>query len=280
MSTSVGRSHRTPAKHALMRKIVGSEIGAAGNQWAIQRLRYLDLTAGDGLADESAPGGWEHNCSPGIAAYYARYSRKPIEVILYEIQAATFDRLTRNLSERLPGLGYERTGDEWVCGNARLRLVHDSGARALVTDVTKQTAVLVSNDPNAITDWAMRPSFAAEISHRTPWFRAISTMGCNPAGLKRLPPEDRRVWFEHIESQVRSLPNHKDLLLVEIERDDAQWAYLLCEPAKWRKQAERSALLAFSAHGLSVNWAWWKTERSRFTEIEQRLFLTKKERSA
>lgn len=280
MSASVGRSHRTPAKHALMWKIAGREIGAAGQRWQIQQLRYLDLTAGDGLADESAPGGWEHNCSPGIAAYHARNSRKPIEVILYEIQAATFDRLTRNLAERLPGLGYRRDGDEWICGNARLRLVHGSGARALTAGITTQTAVLVSNDPNAITDWAMRPSFAAEIRHRTPWFRAISTMGCNPAGLKRLPPEERQVWFEHIEKQAQTLPNHHDLLLVEIQKDDAQWAYLLCEPVKWRKQAERDALTAFGAHGLSVNWAWWKTENSQFAEIERRLFLTKKERSA
>lgn len=280
MSASVGRSHRTPVKHALMSKVAGREIGAASYHWSIDRLQYLDLTAGDGVADESAPGGWERNCSPGIAAFHARNSRKPIEIVLYEIQPATFDRLACNLAERLPALGYQQQEDEWICGNARLRLVLGSGAEALTAGITTRTAVLVSNDPNAITDWAMRPSFAAEIRHRTPWFRSISTMGCNPAGLKRLPLQERRGWFEHIERQVRTLPNHHDLLLAEIEKDDAQWAYLLCEPVKWRQQAERDVHLAFAKHELSVNFAWWKTERSRFAEIEKHLFLTKKERSA
>lgn len=279
----VGRSPlRTPAKHALMCEIFGREVGVAAVMPDVDELVWLDLTAGDGVVDDATQDGrplpWEKNCSPGILAYYARGSLKPITVTMYEIKTATFDRLERNLLTQLPRLGYEYVGDEWVCGNARLRLVNKSGAEADLDNVNERTAVIVSNDPNAITDWAMRKGFAAEIRERTPWFRSISTMGCNVGGIKRMELDERLKWFDLVEEQRERLPSHHDLVLAAIENDAAQWAYLLCEPVKWRSKAASAIQRAFGRHGLSVEFAWLRVEPSRFRSIQERLFLTKRER--
>ena len=278
---SVGRSHRTPAKHSLMDKMIGREIGAGNKMASILCQRYYDLTAGDGVVNEELTGGWSRNCSPGIAAFHARNSEKPIEVLLYEKQPATFDRLLASLGEQLPLLGYEEDEEnEWICNNVHLRAVNGSGSEALTNGILRCMSVLVSNDPNAITDWAMRSTFAMEIASKTPWFRSISTMGCNPAGLKRLPHEERLTWFDQIQEQIDALPAKQDLLLVEIEKDDAQWAYLLSEPIRWRARVVQEVERAFGNHGMMVNYAWFKEDLGRFNTIQERLFLTKKERAA
>lgn len=277
---TVGRSGRTPAKHDLMRSIVGREVGAAGSMTAVDRLVWFDLTAGDGITcDEGAS--WAMGCSPGIMALYATHSKKPVDLTLFEIKPATYDRLMSSLSRHLPDLGYVPVEEgRWAFGNVvDLRAVNGSGADASIAGVCRFDAVLVSNDPNAITDWAMRPSFAREISEKTPWFRSISTMGCNPAGLKRLPPDIRMGWFDLIASQENALPRYRDLLLAAIAGDDAQWAYLLGEPVKWRGSAERMATTAFRRHDYTLDMAWCRMQRGPFDDLKRRLFLTRSERS-
>lgn len=280
MADTVGKSYRTPAKHSLMWKLAGQEVGATRYMPQVDDLLWLDLTAGDGVGvDELA---WEHSCSPGIAAAHARNSPKPITVILHEIKAATFDRLERNIAQHLPKLGYRLEDGWWECANARLSLTHASGSTADVSGVSGRTAVLVTNDPNSITDWAMRPTFAAEIRARTRWFRSISTMGCNTAGLKRLDYAERLNWFDLIQQQRAGLPNHHDLLLAAIERDAAQWAYLLSNPVagKWREKTQGMVDRAFGQHGMTMESAWLRLYPSQFSDIQHRLFLTKKELSA
>lgn len=262
-----------------MRSIVGREVGAAQHHDGIDRLLWLDLTAGNGIVDDESLE-WKHNCSPGIVARYACNSDKPITVVLHEIKPATFGRLEKSLLERLPELGYVLVDGEWRYKNATVQLVAGSGADASADAVNWRTAVLVTNDPNAITDWAMRPTFAAEIRARTKWFRSISTMGCNPAGLKRLGIEDRLGWFELIEQQRKNLPAHHDLFLAAIEKDDAQWAYLIDESDSWRSNLERDATKAFANQGLSIEFAWLRRDQERFVEIQRRLFLTRKELDA
>jgi hypothetical protein len=274
---TVGRSRRTPAKHELMRSIVGREIGAANFMTAIHRLVWLDLTAGDGVPDDDRS--WWHGCSPGILAHHAVRSTKPVDITLYEIKPRTYDRLLINLKGYLPGLGYSDVGDCWHHGETVvLRVVNASGASAEVDHLNRHDAVLAFNDPNAVTDWAMRPTFAAEINVRTPWHRSISTMGCNTGGLKRLRIEEREPWFGNVGAQQSALPRHRDLLLAAIEGDDAQWAYLLNEPVKWRSSQEKVASDAFRRFGYRLDMAWYGTHRQSFEDMKRRLFLTKDER--
>lgn len=274
----VGRSGRTPAKHALMSSIIGKEIGAATFVRDIRRLWWVDLTAGDGVVPEGME--WEKNCSPGILACHARNSARPITVTLYEIQPATYDRLERNLTVEMPRLGYEYRDGWWTRGNARVHVLNASGATAPVDEIGRSTAVMVTNDPNAITDWAMRPTFAEEIRQRAWCFRSVSTMGCNPAGLMRLSRDDRDRWFDLIAQQEATLPRHHDLLLARIERDASKWGYLLCEPVRWRRQMQRVAETAFARHGMTIETAWLKEDPEAFRAIESRLFLTNQERAA
>lgn len=277
----VGRSHRTPAKHALMDKIYGSEVGVAslntGKMGRVRRLVWVDLTAGDGIPEDGLE--WHRNCSPGINAYHATKAKKPVDVTLHEIQPATFDRLITSLSENLPALGYRQIAETtWSYGEyVHLRALNGSGSDASVGHIQSTDAVLVSNDPNAITTWAMRPTFAQEISNRTWAFRSISTMGCNPAGLKRSDPTIRAGWFDVVKSQEQALPRHRDLLLAAIEGDSAQWAYLLNEPVKWYEKAETVVKTAFAKHGYSMELAWHRATPARFEDLKAKLFLTRDE---
>lgn len=275
---TVGRSDRTPAKHALMCSFYGCEVGAANNIPSIKRLLWMDLTAGDGTAPATLP--WKLNCSPGINAYYAIGCQKPVDVVLYEIKPATYGRLLVSLTEELPALGYRQVGDaQWVFGDhVTLKAIHGSGAQAPVSHIRQTDAVLVSNDPNAITEWAMRPTFAVEVTAR-PWCsRFISTMGCNTAGLKRLDKSIRDGWFDRVNEQAAALPPHRDLLLAAIKGDDAQWAYLLCEPIKWRKsKVEPMVRTAFNKHGYTIDMAWLGLDPVGFDRLTRKLFQTRQE---
>lgn len=284
---TTGRSKRTPAKHKLMSKLYGREVGAAHQIPTITELLWLDLTAGDGLPSEPDRN-WRESCSPGILAYLARWPKgpggppqavKPTKVVLYERQPRTFEMLLSNLAENLPTLGYHRADEtRWVCGSVLLEAVNADGATADLTIIRRSTAVMVSNDPNAIVDWAMPPDMPDAIRMRTDYHLGISTMGCNPAGLKRLDWEQRKGWYGHVGSQIGALRGHHDLYLAAIERDDAQWAYLITAPAKWRAPTEQDAAAAFNQHGMSLWTAWWRTETEQFREMADVLFKTKHER--
>jgi hypothetical protein len=172
-----------------MDTIFGREIAVARHLAPITRMVWFDLTAGDGAVADGDD--WCRNCSPGLMAFHALYVNgaqrpKPIDVYLYENKRTTFNELEHNLDRHLPGMDYRRDGDDWVCGAVRIHVVAGSGEDALLDVVDRSTAVLVSNDPNAITTWAMRPTFAMEVRERTSHFQTINTMGCNVGGLKRL----------------------------------------------------------------------------------------------
>jgi hypothetical protein len=260
-----------------MSAIFGREVGAAGNLPAIHRLVWQDLTAGDGVPEDGMD--WRFNCSPGILAYHATKSQKPVRVTLYEIQPATFDRLVASLDANLPRLGYERAGDtSWRCGQADLEAVYGNGAEAPAWGISRTDAVLVSNDPNAITTWAMRPTFAEEVAARAWCFRSVSTMGCNVGGLKRSEPAARAGWFDLVKQQEAALPRHRDLLLAAIEGDAAQWAYLMSEPTKWRNTVRPTVQSAFKKYGYGLEMAWHRHQPEAYERIKARLFLTRDER--
>lgn len=273
----VGRSWRTWAKHELMCSFVGQEVGAASRMRDIQRHGWIDLSAGDAANADGVE--WKKGCSPGILASYALSSNKPTEVVLHEIQPATFDRLVANLNEHLPNLGYTQQGPAlWQAGDlVTVRAFNASGHLASVGFVQRTDAVLVLNDPNAITEWAMRDTFAQEIADRTPWFRSLSTMGCNPAGIKRLNLQERRAWFGLVGAQQRALPRYRDLLLAAIERDEAQWAYLMSTAERWRGSTESVVKTAFKKIGRTAAMSWFGRDPRLFEETKKTLFLTKKE---
>lgn len=277
---NVGRSWRTPIKHEYLWSIVGQEAGAIAALGGVQLGAWYDLTAGDAAI---IPGEmWHRACSPGILAYHATQCRVPVHVRLHEIQPATYDRLTDNLSAYLPALGYGATSPStWTHPrNGSTVTAHNlSGSHADVTDIDGDAAVFVVNDPNAIIDWAMRPTFAAEIAARTGLFRCLSTMGCNPAGLKRLTIDERIKWFATVREQQQAMPHYRDLSLAALDRDEAQWAYLVAtsDKPKWRAKADQAARKSAKNCNRSVSIAWWRQEPGQFDDLLLRLFLQKSE---
>lgn len=291
----VGRSWRTWAKHELMNSVVGQEVGAVNRSTIVMdkvdRLIWFDLTAGDAALVDGAE--WHRSCSPGILAHHAVNSDKPVLVMLYEIQPATFDRLLANLDQRMPSLGYARDGEaRWRYGShVELQAINASGRTASTELIDNRDAVFVFNDPNAITEWAMRSTFASEIASRAWCFRSLSTMGCNTAGIKRLDLRERLDWFDLIDEQEAALPHYRDLLLAAIEKDEAQWAYLLSTSVRerWRKQAESVVRSAFKAalkrmpeesRGRTAATTWLRQSPAEFRETKLQLFLTNAERAA
>lgn len=274
---NVGLSWRTPIKHDYLWSIVGQEAGSVAHLGA-QSGAWYDLTAGNAAL---IPGKmWHRSCSPGILAYHASQCRVPVHVRLHEIQAATYDRLIDNLSAYLPTLGYGATGpSSWShpCNGSTVTAHNLSGSKADVTGVDRDTAVFVVNDPNAITDWAMRDTFAAEISASTGLFRCLSTMGCNPAGIKRLAIDERINWFATVREQQQAMPEYRDLSLAALDRDEAQWAYLVATSDKWRAKTDQAARKSAKSCNRSVSIAWWRHEPHRFDDLLLRLFLQKTE---
>lgn len=275
---NVGRSWRTPAKHDFLGSMLGQEVGAASRIADAWAHSWIDLTAGDAARVDGLD--WASACSPGILARHATKSSKPVEIDLYEIQAATYDRLLANLTTHLPDLGYRQIDEtSWgIESRVVLRTHNNSGHTASIDHVTSHHAVFVVNDPNAITEWAMRPTFAAEIARITWLFRTFSTMGCNVAGIKRLLINDRIDWFDTVESQQAALPAHRDLLMASISRDEAQWAYLIGTARKWRATTEKVAGTAFRKIGKGTALSWFRDDADAFQEEKLRLFLQKPER--
>lgn len=274
---NVGRSWRTPIKHDYLRSIVGQEAGTIP-QLGAHRGMWYDLTAGDAAL---IPGEmWHCSCSPGILAYHAAQCAIPVHVRLHEIQAATYDRLLDNLSTYLPALGYTATSpNAWThTRNGSTVTAHNiSGAEADVTDIDRDTAVFVVNDPNAITEWAMRPTFAAEIAARTGLFRCLSTMGCNPGGIMRGPIAGRIKWFATVREQQEAMPDYRDLSLAALDRDEAKWAYLVATSDKWRAKTDQAARKSAKGCNRSVSIAWWRQDQAQFDDLLLRLFLQKSE---
>ena len=275
---NVGRSWRTPIKHDYLWSIVGQEAGAIAAIAGVERGTWYDLTAGDAAL---IPGEmWHRSCSPGILAYHASQCQVPVHIRLHEIQAATYDRLLGNLGTYLPALGYGATGPStWAHpGNGSTVTAHNlSGDKADVTDVDRNTAVFVVNDPNAITEWAMRPTFAAEIAARTWLSRCLSTMGCNPGGIMRGPIAGRIKWFATVREQQQAMPEYRDLSLAALDRDEAKWAYLVSTSKEWRAKTDQAARKSAKNCNRSVSIAWWRQEPGQFDDLLLRLFLQKSE---
>jgi hypothetical protein len=284
-SISVGTSRRTPSKHALLDGYLGQEAGATRYLPAVKSLAWFDLCAGDGIAQHTP---WHRNCSPGILAWHGSQSWKPTAINLYEIRPRTFGRLEASLAEHLPNLppppsrasAYQRQDGVWIRDHATIHTHHLDGAKADLDGVDADTAVLVVNDPNAITTWAMRPTFVEEIRERTPWFRGISTMGCNVGGLKRLDRDEREQWYDLVQQKVAGLYRYHDLLLVAIEKDSDQWAYLIEDSSRadWKAKTEKLVKRSFDDCGLATRAAWLCEDRVGFRGLQDDLFLTRKER--
>lgn len=294
-SKDVGASaHHTPIKHAIMREFVAKETRAANNLGWFDRLVWIDLTAGNAIPAYDAP--WSEACSPGILAHAARQSRKRVVIDLYEKNPETYATLLASLSVNLPALGYERFAEhKWRAGDAELRAYQHDGRAAGTDHILRRDAVLVLNDPNGITEWAMHREFTAILDRRAKGIRTLSCVGFNVAGIKRSPfarnesaprtdsVSARSEWYELIGSITDFLPSRLDLMFAAFTRDSSQWAYLFSSPLPWRDKGEEESVIAnaFAVTGEPRDYelAWFKRDRAKFRRMVDQRILTKAELS-
>lgn len=281
--SSVGRSWVTPLKHDLMNRMVGQEVGAMsrGAFRDVSRLFWYDLTAGDAAPVKGSE--WSKSCSVGILASHAAWegNRKPVLIHLYEAASRTYGTLLENLTEQLPVFGWTRYDDDtWTHPNGSgLHAFPDSGETADLSSVGRSSAVLAFNDPNSVHGWAMRPGFAAEVRDRgVPWLRTLSTLGCNVSGLKRLERDQREGWYDFPEQIRKGTPGYRDMILAAVDRDSAQWAYLISTAARWREETEKHFSQSAGRLRRTMSTAWWRQEPEKFAALTNQLFLTRGER--
>lgn len=286
--TTVGRSHRTPAKRAVMNRLLGKEVGVVTKllERGAMRCVWFDLNAGDAAPDPDKA--WTHGSSPGLMTYHARNAGVPFSITLCEIEPATYGRLIDNLARELPHLGYTRTSDHTWRWWSDLRTVTALNIDSRTVDighVQRGDAVFVLNDPNWIGAWAMRDTFPQEIAERisTPskrhgLFRSLSTLGVNVGGGLRTERETRDAWFDLVRSVELATPESRDLYLARIVGDPSKWGYLIAEATEWRDQTVAEVDRAFRDVGLQMESAWMRLDRPMFDAIQRDLFLTNKER--
>lgn len=289
---------RTPAKHEVLHALLMQEMSVLPRLRGIRRAVIADLTAGNGRVNPGEE--WHLHCSPGIIAHAVASSAMPTAASLSEAAPQQFRLLKESCQHHLElePLQFKLKSDTedsvtWIkeddSGKKVFRIQIANGLETSVSSLKSSDAVFINNDPNAITDWAMRPGLLQEIIVRqgVRLCRTMSTMGCNPHGLKRIPfavtnaewQRQRVQWFAHIESLRRDMPVYHDLLLSWIEKDSHQWAYAIntSRKPKWKRDTESVVERAFTRHGMIIGREWWRSERKAFNNSILRLFLTKEE---
>jgi hypothetical protein len=214
---SVGTSSRTPLKHRLLDTLMGKIIGAQCSRRTPCNENFLavDLCAGDG-ADTIGEG----SSSPAIIRKHMmdyRGNKLNRSAIFYEKDTATFKRLS------------DRHADcsRITLYNADSRLmplstVHDRG----------KDSVFIYADPNNIDQLPITRELMRGLS---PYTLFLITLGCNVAGLKRVSIEHRREWIKMADMIVQSIKSFHDIILVTLNKDSSQWAYLMIIPLVWSK---------------------------------------------
>lgn len=255
----VGVSYRTPGKHAALNAFLGKCAGVASTPKFRQManggtFHVIDCTAGDGQSSD-----FSKATSPGIVCRHLEFLRSrslPCKAEFYERSQSSAALLKKAVKD-------------WP-------VINDDAENLLPTWAANDVLFVV-NDPNTINDWKLPAALRTAPKLTT----VFSTLGCNVGGLKRLKQEDRMHWYRHVEDQLQLLQTWHDALIVTLDGDKSQWAYLVNAPAKdgWPQDLEVAFSKAFADTGHDLRMAWFKTQKPAFKDILDDLFMTRKERT-
>jgi hypothetical protein len=264
----VGRSSVTPVKHQILNSIMGKVAGALSldNPSVPCRITQaepfvcVDLCGGDGSEKEgqaASPVIMHKHCE----WLWKRGKRATLEVI--EIQPNTYEQLIANCRDMI-GDGVVMT-----LGDARTFTLPPMGERQ---------AAFIHCDPNTVDQMPVTESLVDSFNRYTTYF---ATLGCNVSGLKMLPSEKRAGWFTYADRLTRKLPRHHDAILFWLNRNSAQWAYLLSIPTVWsRSFKEDTCRVTSKMWTQGVSAVSYRSERRAFEAQLDTLFLTKAENAA
>jgi hypothetical protein len=127
-----------------------------------------------------------------------------------------------------------------------------------------------------MTTWPVTPRVSDTY---TPTTTFLATLGCNVNGIKRLGfASHRQEWYQHMKHLLR-VPEHHDVHLYILNRDDSQWAYLLRIPRKWSVETADDICKYGARHWPNgLRYASAYADSDRFQTYVDELFQTKKER--
>lgn len=261
----VGRSSRTPVKHGILNAMLGKIAAVLCNDspkvpckvtWN-NPLVCVDLCGGDGFKNE------DHDASPLIMFSHCDYmagkgKRATLEVI--EKADNTFDQLSAN------------------CGHLPseiVKLTHGDAREYRLPQLAETQPAFIHCDPNSVDQIPLTRPFVAGFNRYTSY---LVTLGCNVGGQKILPLSKRELWFEYVNMLTDVLPRHHDDVLFWLNRDAAQWAYLLSIPKVWSADFTAQTVAYTKKHWTNgVSAVSYRGDRRRFENELKRLFLTRKE---
>lgn len=251
--SSVGVSYRTSGKHDALNRFLGRTCGSMRTVFPDKRLCIIDCTAGNGQSSE-----FSTHTSPGIICRHADMLVKSG----YDVSVDFYEKSARNAKQLR-----NTTAGSWN--------VHTGDSANMIPTWGDGDVLFVVNDPNTMADWAL-PKAMRDAPRLTTVF---STLGCNVGGLKRLPREERKTWYAHVHDQIELLCGWHDALIVTLDGDKSQWAYMVNAPAKWRDEVENAFNKSFAYSPHELRHAWFKDNPKDFGAILDHLFLTRKENS-
>lgn len=262
----VGRSSRTPVKHYLLDAMVGKVCGvlSLGNYsvpcriTSQQPMLMVDLCGGDGLKTD------EHDASPRIMYKHCEWLTnrgKAARLHVIEKMPNTFDQLQLNCQGMSKKIATLTLGDS---SEYRLQKLGET------------QAAFIHCDPNTVDQIPLSRPFVAGFNRYTTY---LVTLGCNVSGTKAwTAPNDRAKWFDYVEMVTEVLPRHHDTVLFWLNRDSAQWAYLLSIPNVWSRAFTAQAVLHTSKHWTQgVSAVSFRENCKAFNDQVAQLFLTKEE---
>lgn len=261
----VGRSSRTPVKHYLLNAMVGKVCGVMSiDRHSVpckittsQPMIMVDLCGGDGLKTDG------HDASPAIMYHHCEQlgkKGKPSRLEVIEKMPSTFEQLEQNCGYMSKDI-------------VKLTLGDSSGYR--LPKLAETQPAFIHCDPNTVDQTPLSEPFVSGFNRFTTY---LVTMGCNPAGLKRSSYEDREKWFGYVSMVVDVLPRHHDVVLFWLNRDEANWAYLLSIPKKWAQKFTIQAVRHTSKHWTKgVSAISFRDDYRGFNDRVSQLFLTKAE---
>lgn len=265
-NTAVGKSIRTLGKHELLNSILGREAGIM--PLLVQRDGFLsypwivvDLCAGDGVPTEESG-----TCSPALICKHAQYPKlEAVQVLFVERGINQYDSLAQSDYARAFECYHGANTDDYVLNFIRKH-------------ATSRSAVFLHNDPNHVEDWNLSPEMINFFHWSDLRLTTLSTLGCNVGGIKRMDRDHRQQWYDRMDALCRAIPRWHDAQIVVLNRDAAQWAYLLTGPAKWIRDGKYTndarRAFAYWSKGLTIA---TRSNTREWDRVVDGLFLTKEE---
>lgn len=260
MSQNPGKSERTPFKHDILDSILERLVSAWSTSkmnWLQNDWLFIDLCAGPGADNRNSPRILINHASQIVSGQTAHGRCGTAHVVLIEQNPTTF----RQLIDNIPSYPWVQT----INGDAR-------DFRLPISRPKRPGFVFV--DPNHVGDIPLTRSILASIK---PFMCLMVTLGCNAGGIKRLPIDARKSNMAIIHDLKITLPRTQDLLLVRLEKDSSQWAYLFRLPMKWTSMFIGSVNSIRRQHNLQTRNISYRKQPDIFERELEILMLTAKE---